>query len=65
MTNFESNQQFPAAGPVGFSHEGMIMTAVQSHPRAPRARRSAQRRPVETELRAQFEREAIPLRDAL
>ena len=30
-----------------------------------RARRPVQRRPVQTELRARFEREAIPLRDAL
>ena len=41
------------------------MTAVQLHPRATRARRPVQRLSVETELRARFEREALPLRDIL
>jgi RNA polymerase sigma-70 factor, ECF subfamily len=41
------------------------MTAVQSRPRPARARRPVQRRSVEAELRAQFEREAVSLRDTL
>jgi RNA polymerase sigma-70 factor, ECF subfamily len=41
------------------------MNAVESHPGATRARAPVQRRSVETELRARFEREALPLRDIL
>jgi RNA polymerase sigma-70 factor, ECF subfamily len=41
------------------------MNAVGSHPGATRARRPVQRCSVETELRARFEREALPLRDIL
>jgi RNA polymerase sigma-70 factor (ECF subfamily) len=41
------------------------MTAAQSHPTATQVRRPVQRRSVEAELRARFEREAAPLRDLL
>jgi RNA polymerase sigma-70 factor, ECF subfamily len=41
------------------------MTAVQSHTGATRARRPVQRRSVEAELSARFEREALPLRGTL
>jgi RNA polymerase sigma-70 factor, ECF subfamily len=41
------------------------VTAVQSHPGATRARRPVQRRSDEAELRARFEREAVPLRNIL
>ncbi|MGB6511397.1 sigma-70 family RNA polymerase sigma factor [Mycobacterium sp.] len=41
------------------------MTAAQSHPTATRPRRPVQRRPVETELSARFERDAVPLRGVL
>jgi RNA polymerase sigma-70 factor (ECF subfamily) len=41
------------------------MNAVGSDPGATRARRPVQRCSVETELRARFEREALPLRDIL
>jgi RNA polymerase sigma-70 factor, ECF subfamily len=65
MTNSESNQEFRL--PVGAIHpkKGTRMNAVGSHPRATRVRKPVQRRSVETELHARFEREALPLRDVL
>jgi RNA polymerase sigma-70 factor, ECF subfamily len=41
------------------------VTAVQSHPGARRAGRPVQRRSVGADLRAQFERKAVPLRETL
>ena len=41
-----------------------MMTAVQSHPRATQPR-PVQRRPVDTECNARFERGALPLRDIM
>jgi hypothetical protein len=41
------------------------MTAAQFHPGATRARGLVQRRPVQAELSARFERDAVPLRDVL
>ena len=65
MTNSEGNHGFRLPDGRDSPLEGTRMTAVQSHPSATRARRPVQRRSAEAELRAQFEREAIPLRDAL
>jgi RNA polymerase sigma-70 factor, ECF subfamily len=65
MTNSEGNHEFRLPAGCDSPLEGTRMTAVQSHPSATRARRPVQRRSVEAELRAQFEREAVPLRDAL
>jgi RNA polymerase sigma-70 factor (ECF subfamily) len=41
------------------------MTAAQSHPRLAQPRRPVQRRPIETERSARFERDAVPLRDIM
>src|ERR1700761_9480815 len=65
MTNSESNHEFRLPAGCDSPLERTRMTAVQSHPGAARAHKPVQRRSVEAELRAQFEREAVPLRDAL
>jgi RNA polymerase sigma-70 factor, ECF subfamily len=65
MTNSESNHEFRLLVRCDSSQEGTRMNAVGPHPGATRARRPVQRRSVETELRARFERDALPLRDSL
>jgi RNA polymerase sigma-70 factor, ECF subfamily len=65
MTNSESNHEFCLLVRCEPPQNGTRMNAVRAHPGATRARRPVQRRSAEAELRAQFEREAIPLRDTL
>src|ERR1700758_1423378 len=65
MTNSESNHEFRLLVRCDSSQEGTRMDAVGPHPRATRARRPVQRRSVETDLRARFERDALPLQDSL